>query len=40
MARFVHGVFASLLSGIQVNDVILDGAINNGNARVPKKFEE
>lgn len=38
--RFVHGVFASLLSGIQVNDVIAGGAINNGNARVPKKYEE
>ena len=38
--RFVHGVFASLLSGIQANDLITDGAINNGNARLPKEFEE
>ncbi|MHA1505093.1 MAG: hypothetical protein ACTSPT_07890 [Candidatus Heimdallarchaeota archaeon] len=38
--RFVHGVFASLLSGIQANDMILNGKINNGNARLPKEFEE
>jgi hypothetical protein len=38
--RFVHGVFASLLSGIQANDMILKGKINNGNARLPKEFEE
>jgi len=35
--RFVHGVFGSLLSGIQVNDMILNGKIMDGNARLPKK---
>lgn len=31
--KFVHGVFGCLLAGMQVNDMILDGKIMNGNAR-------
>ncbi|MFX1550520.1 MAG: phytoene desaturase family protein, partial [Promethearchaeota archaeon] len=31
--KFLHGVFACLLSGMQVNDMILDGKIMNGYAR-------
>ncbi|NHJ31956.1 MAG: NAD(P)/FAD-dependent oxidoreductase, partial [Asgard group archaeon] len=38
--RFVHGVFGSLLSGLQVNDMILEGKIMNGMARLPKKIED
>jgi phytoene dehydrogenase-like protein len=34
--KFVHGVFGSLLSGIQVNDMIAHRAIMNGNTRLPK----
>ncbi len=34
--KFVHGVFGCLLAGIQVNDMILDRKIMNGNARMPK----
>ncbi len=32
--KFVHGVFGSLLAGIQVNDMILNRKIMNGNARL------
>ncbi|MBA7555547.1 hypothetical protein ES705_48216 [subsurface metagenome] len=32
--RFVHGVFGSLLAGLQVNDMILDRKIMDGNARL------
>ncbi|MCG3220760.1 MAG: hypothetical protein H7641_05210 [Candidatus Heimdallarchaeota archaeon] len=35
--RFVHGVFGSLLAGLQVNDMILEGKIMNGNARLKPK---
>ncbi|NPD88897.1 MAG: hypothetical protein HGN29_09230 [Asgard group archaeon] len=35
--RFVHGVFGSLLAGLQVNDMILEGKIMNGNARLKTK---
>ncbi|NHJ88053.1 MAG: NAD(P)/FAD-dependent oxidoreductase [Asgard group archaeon] len=38
--RFVHGVFGSLLSGMQVNDMILNGKIMNGYARLSKNNEE
>ena len=38
--RFVHGVFGSLLSGIQIYDLTFDGKINNSNARLPIEFEE
>jgi phytoene dehydrogenase-like protein len=31
--KFVHGVFGCLLAGMQVNDMILDGKIMDGNAR-------
>jgi phytoene dehydrogenase-like protein len=31
--KFVHGVFGCLLAGMQVNDMILEGKIMNGNAR-------
>ena len=31
--KFVHGVFGCLLAGMQVNDMILNGKIMNGNAR-------
>ena len=34
--KFVHGVFGCLLAGIQVNDMILDRKIMDGNARMPK----
>jgi phytoene dehydrogenase-like protein len=36
--RFVHGVFGSLLAGLQVNDMILNGKIMNGNARLKPKY--
>ena len=32
--KFVHGVFGCLLAGIQVNDMILDRKIMDGNARL------
>ncbi len=32
--KFVHGVFGSLLAGIQVNDMILNNKIMGGNARL------
>ena len=35
--KFVHGVFGSLLAGIQVNDMILNRKIMNGNARLKKQ---
>lgn len=35
--KFVHGVFGSLLSGIQVNDMIASRAIMDGNTRLPKR---
>jgi all-trans-retinol 13,14-reductase len=31
--KFIHGVFGCLLAGMQVNDMILDRKIMNGNAR-------
>ncbi len=31
--KFVHGVFGCLLAGMQVNDMILNGKIMDGNAR-------
>jgi phytoene dehydrogenase-like protein len=31
--KFVHGVFGCLLAGMQVNDMILEGKIMDGNAR-------
>ncbi|MFX1323103.1 MAG: phytoene desaturase family protein [Promethearchaeota archaeon] len=31
--KFVHGVFGCLLAGMQVNDMILEGQIMDGNAR-------
>ena len=31
--KFVHGVFGCLLAGMQVNDMILDRKIMDGNAR-------
>jgi phytoene desaturase len=34
--KFVHGVFGSLLAGMQVNDMILNGKVMNGNARLKK----
>ncbi|NHJ49006.1 MAG: NAD(P)/FAD-dependent oxidoreductase [Asgard group archaeon] len=37
--RFVHGVFGSLLAGLQVNDIILKGKIMNGMARLPKEID-
>jgi len=33
--KFVHGVFGCLLAGIQVNDMILNRKIMDGNARMP-----
>ncbi|MFX0073646.1 MAG: hypothetical protein ACFFAO_21420 [Candidatus Hermodarchaeota archaeon] len=36
--KFVHGVFGCLLAGIQVNDMILDRKIMDGNARMPKSL--
>ncbi len=32
--KFVHGVFGSLLAGMQVNDMILNRKVMNGNARL------
>ena len=32
--RFIHRVFGSLLAGLQVNDMILEGKIMNGYARL------
>lgn len=32
--KFLHGVFASLLAGMQVNDMLLNGVVMNGNARL------
>ena len=34
--KFVHGVFGSMLAGIQVNDMIAHRGIMNGNTRLPK----
>ena len=32
--KFVHGVLGSLLAGLQVNDMMLDRSVMNGNARL------
>ena len=32
--KFLHGVFASLLAGMQVNDMMLDRKVMDGNARL------
>jgi len=35
--KFLHSVFACLLAGMQVNDMILDGKVMNGYARYKKR---
>lgn len=35
--KFIHSVFACLLAGMQVNDMILDGKVMNGYARYKKR---
>ena len=32
--KFVHGLFGTLLAGMQVNDIMLDRKVMDGNARL------